>query len=576
MPIGPNHDCRDFKVLKVGSPELIEVSRTVVIGSNKPKVIVKILSHFGWKHIGLLVSDDIHWKPLALEFKNLANSQEICINIDEFISDDSKTVETVVNQINSSNDTHVIVLFASFSDATKVFQRASDINLNGKLWISTEMLPPDIAAEYGNTLQGMIAIEREPERIDGFAKYFTTLNPTKNKWNPWFKILWEKLFNCRFSKYAENDKGESQDDKPSCSGKENFKWIGQILSFSHAIHVIDAVMAATHVIKNICQDTVGNNATNARDQCLEKLTKDRISKEMFKGPFAFQSLFNKTVSLDKNGNAVGSYVIFNLKQDYNGIHFHKAGMYKSDEDELIINKSVISWPREFQPVEICRTICRPGFYKDYESSKCCWKCKACPIGTISKSINTNKCATCPEGSISNMKRTSCTKPVPKYFDWGSSGSVTLTIISLTSFLFSLIVFSVLLKFRTSPVVSGWGSSVNFYLICSITIGVLVPFAFIGYPTEVMCKLQVVTVATSLTLSLSLVLVKIRQITCKKKNMVSRWRVLSYAQKQTIYALFFVILQILFCILWIIVNPPYVKVDNNDQGKIILCSNQNAS
>lgn len=547
-------------------------SRTVVIGSNKPQVIVNILTHFEWEHIGLLVSDDVHWKALALEFKNLASSEEICIDMDELISDDSKTIETVVDQVNSANNTHVFVLFASFYDAKNVFQKASDMNVKGKLWISSEMLPPDVANEYGNTLQGMIAIEREPESVDGFAEYFTTLNPTKNTWNPWFKILWEKLFSCRLSKNAENGDGENN---RTCSGKENFKWVGHYLSFSHAIHVIDAVMAASHVIRDICHEIEGKNATDARDQCLKKLTKENVLKEMFKGPFSFKSLFNKTASLDKNGNAVGSYVIFHLKQDYNGIRFQRAGVYKSDKDKLIINKSVITWPRDFPLDEICRTYCGPGFHKDYEGSKCCWKCKACPFGTISKVTNSKKCVACPEDSTPNAKRTTCEKKAPKYFDWGSSGGVTLTIISLTSFFFSLIVFCVIIKFRSSPVVSGWGSSVNFYLIWSISIGVLIPFVFIGYPTGVMCKLQVVTVATTLTLSLSLVMVKIRQITCKKKNMISRWRVLSYAQKQTIYALFFVILQIMFCILWIVVNPPSVKVVYN-QEKFILCSSQNAS
>lgn len=552
-------------------------SRTVVIGSNKPQVIAKIISHFGWKHVGLLVSDDLHWKSLSLEFKNLARAQGICIDIDELLSEDTALIGSVVSQVNVSKTTHIIVLFASLTDTMNVIQQASYIQLRSKLWISTDMLPSDIVNKHAETLQGMIVIDREPEIVNEFTNYFTSLNPMVNTWNPWFKMLWENMFHCRVPERAQIDLESKGDGRRTCSGKEKFGWVSQVLSFSNAIHVIDAVMSATHVIKNICKDIKSTNASTVKEQCLQKLTRQNILKQMFKGPFTFQSLYNRTVSLDKNGNVISSYTVFHLKQDLNGVQIHKAGFYKSYQDKLYITNDIIEWPRGFQPLESCGTFCEPGHYRDFEGSKCCWKCKVCQEGTFSSSINAVKCMTCPEGTRPNKRRTSCKKKLPKYYDWGDSGGVTLVAVSMISFFLAFIIFGLFLKYKSSAVVSGWGSDVNFFLLWSISIGVLVPFAFIGYPTDNMCKIQAVVVPTTLTLSLSLVWVKIGLITCKRKNMISRWRVVSYAQKQTINALFLTIIELLFCTLWVIISPPYVSTKTiNTKEEINVCTNTNAS
>lgn len=554
-------------------------SRTVVIGSNKPQVITKIISHFGWKNVGLLVSNDLLWKSLSLEFKNLARSNGICIDVDDVLSDNTKILGSIVSSINASKTSQVTVLFASLIDTFNVVKLASSLKIQNKVWIMAEKIPSDVASKYAETLQGMITIEREPETVKEFTRYFTTLNPLKNKWNPWFSELWEDMFHCTIPRSFEELVGYDAKDagKRLCSGKEEFGWVSQVVSLSHATHVIDAVMAATQVIKNICTGVKDTNTSSAREQCLHRLTRKNILSHMFKAPFTFNSLFNRTVSLDKNGNVISSYTIYHLRKSEKGMSFHKVGSYKSYQDKLEIYNDNIRWPRDFKPIGSCGSICGPGQYRDFEGSKCCWACKTCPVGTFNRDFNAAKCTACPKGTDSNKRGTTCKKQLPKYFDWGDSGGVTLVIASLVSFFIAFVIFCIFLKYKSSAVVSGWGSSANFYLIWSISLGVMVPFTFIGYPSDSMCKLQAVVVSTTLTLSVSLVWVKIRLITCKRKNMISRLRVLSYGQKQTIYALCLTIIEILFCTLWVIISPPFVAIKTiNSNERIAVCTHKNAS
>lgn len=546
-------------------------SRTVVPGSHRPKVMSKVMAHFGWKYIALLTSNDPHWRSLSIKFKNIAHSKGICIGIEETLSYNSSVEEmkSIITRIKAKEKLKIILLFTTPLDTNTIILTADAVNMDGKVWVVSEVLPgsTSIMSAYARVSQGMLVIADKLDSVAEFAKYFESLNPVENTRNPWLRKLWEKVFDCSFK---NKDNSKMQNPSKICKGTEK-SGIPQLLSFSHVNHVIDAIMAVCHVIKKICKESVKVNATYGKEKCLRELSKPKVLSEMFLGPFEFQSLSNRKVFLDSNGDAVSSYRIENLQISDTGAKFRTVGTYTGNT--LDIEKDKIHWPNKTSqlPFGKCSISCKAGSYRKPVGSRCCWRCTKCRVGSISK--DGLKCTACQNGFTSNEDNTSCRKINHEYLGWGTAGAGVIISISVISFGLSLAVYTIFLIYKTTPMVSGLGSDINFRLLWSISFGVLVPFAYIGLPSDNMCKIQTVLFGTSLTFTTSLVLAKAKQLTSTNKALTSKWRVRIYKQRQIIFSLFLTIVQLLICILWIVNKPPSAQIREVSDGRsIIVCSN----
>ncbi|XP_031566786.1 metabotropic glutamate receptor 3-like [Actinia tenebrosa] len=540
-------------------------SRTVVPGSHRPKVMSKVVAHFGWTYVALVTSNDPHWRSLSIKFKNLAHSKGICIGIEETLPNNSsaKEMQSIIARIKSKEKLKIILLFTSPLDTNNIIIRADTAKMTGRVWVASEVLAgsSSVMSEHASVTQGMLVIANKLDSVAEFAKYFENLNPAQNTRNPWLRNLWEKVFDCSFM----------ETNKKMCKGTEKMNGIRHMLSFSHVNHVIDAIMAVCHVIKRICKEFIHVNDTRGKEKCLNELTKTKVLSEMFLGPFVFQSLSNRKVYLDSNGDAVSSYRIENLQISFQGAKFQTIGMYSGNT--LDIEKNQIQWPNKSitQPFGKCSFPCNAGSYRIHVGSRCCWKCAKCPVGSISK--NGLKCTACQSGFTSNENNTSCRKIMHDFFGWGTKEADAIIAVSIISFVLSLTVYVTLIIYKTTPIVSGLGSDTNFRLLWSISFGVLVPFAYIGLPSDNMCKIQSVLFGTSLTFTMSLVLAKAKQLTSKRKKLASRWLVRINSQSQFIFSLFLTIVELFICILWIINKPPSAQIREESAGRsIVVCDN----
>lgn len=549
-------------------------SRTVVPGSHRPKVLSKVMTHFGWTYIALLTSSDPHWRSLSIKFKNIAHSKGICIGIEETLpyNSSAKEMQSIITRIKAKEKLKIILLFTSPLDTTNIIIRADAANMTGKVWVVSEVLAgsTNIMSEHAHVSQGMLVIADKLDSVAEFAKYFENLNPAQNTRNPWLRKMWEKVFGCSFKDDVKANT-KMQNPPKICKGSEKINGIRHMLSFSHVNHVIDAIMAVCHVIKRICRESIQVQATHGKEKCLKELSKSKVLSEMFLGPFVFQSLSNRKVFLDSNGDAVSSYRIENLQISGRESRFHTVGKYTGSTFD--IKKDKIQWPnkRTQQPVGKCSFPCKAGSYRIHVGSRCCWRCAKCPVGSISK--HGLECTKCQSGFTSNEGNTSCRKINHEFFGWGAAGAGTIIALSLISFGLSLAVYTILIIYKTTPMVSGLGSETNFRLLWSIGFGVLVPFAYIGLPSDNMCKMQAVLFGTSLTFTMSLVLAKAKQLTSKRKNLTSKWRVQIFSQSQIIFSLFLTIVELLICILWIINKPPSAQIrEVSADRSIVVCNN----
>uniref|UniRef100_A0A1B8YAP7 Receptor ligand binding region domain-containing protein n=1 Tax=Xenopus tropicalis TaxID=8364 RepID=A0A1B8YAP7_XENTR len=148
--------------------------------------IVQILKHFGWKWVGLIVSDDeTGYRARERISKELANSGG-CVAFTSVIEQnryideghENKTVEEI-----EKTTANVIVLFISTKFTYGFAHLFSRHKIPPKLWITSSFIPSILTFEEASmetTLNGSLSLMIQAGEIPGFEQFFYTFSPNNS------------------------------------------------------------------------------------------------------------------------------------------------------------------------------------------------------------------------------------------------------------------------------------------------------------------------------------------------------------------------------------------------------------
>uniref|UniRef100_A0A8C1KF48 G-protein coupled receptors family 3 profile domain-containing protein n=1 Tax=Cyprinus carpio TaxID=7962 RepID=A0A8C1KF48_CYPCA len=245
----------------------------------------------------------------------------------------------------------------------------------------------------------------------------------------------------------------------------------------------------------------------------DDVTEQRYSNNVYKAVYAVAYSLHSLLQCTKKGGCEKSLTILPQQvksQDLNGsIHFKPVGYYDAslppDQRFVHIYLHFISLCNK--PRSVCSESCPPGTRKAAQKGRpvCCYDC-----------------IPCAEGEISNE----------------------------TAILFY--------SKKDTPIVKANNSELSFLLLFSLTLCFLCSLTFIGRPTEWSCMLRHTAFGITFVLCISCVLVKTIVVLMAFKATLPVSNVMKWfgPAQQRLSVLAFTLIQVLICVLWLTISPPF--------------------
>ncbi|CAH2272590.1 vomeronasal type-2 receptor 26-like [Pelobates cultripes] len=255
-----------------------------------------------------------------------------------------------------------VILFAKDTDKVVFMEEMLRQNVTGKIFVASEAWSISnlfTMAKYSSLLSGTIGFSFHSSTIPGFREFFNSIQPFSTRQDPWTKIFWEKVFECKF--VDQTILTDSWNKSRLCTGNESIESIQNIFYDISNINAAYNIYNAIHVIAQSLRDM---------QSCQENkgpFTNGSCSDISFKPWQLSHYIQNVKVKLsngrelffDQNGDPPAVYDIINWHMNTDGTTRHvKVGSYDTTQangNSFLINTSALIWASGQQ-----QTLCRVG------------------------------------------------------------------------------------------------------------------------------------------------------------------------------------------------------------------------
>uniref|UniRef100_A0A8C5CK11 G-protein coupled receptors family 3 profile domain-containing protein n=2 Tax=Gadus TaxID=8048 RepID=A0A8C5CK11_GADMO len=499
--------------------------------------LAKLVKHFGWTWIGTVQSNSDYGNNGMASFLRAAHKEGICVEYSEsfYRTDPQSKIQQVAD---------VIRRFMTSGDMKILLEELARKPFPPRQWIGTESWGTAPEFLKFHFCAGAIGFGIPQSVVPGFREYLLDLSPAKAAASQLLTELWEGAFNCQLEKNIQKLKSPYTDTSQLRVTNMVYK---AVYSIAHAIHNI--------VCKKI-------NSTIQCDQFM------KIEVNFSRNGYH--------VSFNANGDPVAFYELINWKTNENGgLEFVTVGHY---DDSLPIGQKFnmiknISWldGGVQVPVSVCSDSCPPGTRKVLQKGKpvCCYDCIPCAEGEIS---NTTDCFPCPNEFWPNEEKNVCLPKPVEFLSMHEVLGIILAAFSVVGACLTIITAIVFFQHRASAIVRANNSELSFLLLFSLTLCFLCSLTFIGPPSDWSCMLRHTAFGITFVLCISCVLGKTLVVLMAFRATLPGDNVMKWfgpaQQRMTVVCFTFV--QVLICILWLILNPPFsIRNLTTYKDKIIL-------
>ncbi|XP_044059205.1 extracellular calcium-sensing receptor-like isoform X2 [Siniperca chuatsi] len=294
----------------------------------------------------------------------------------------------------------------------------------------------------------------------------------------------------------------------------------------------------------------------------------------------FKTKEGDEVYFNENGDPAAKYEIINWQPTENGIvEFVTVGLHDAslpaDKQLNLQNKSLI-WTQNSQqvPLSVCSEKCPPGTRKVLQKGKpvCCYDCLRCADGEISNTTDSITCVRCHPEFWSNERRDACVKKEAEFLSYIEIMGALLTAASLFGTCMTAVVAFIFFRYRQTPIVRANNSELSFLLLFSLSLCFLCSLTFIAPPSEWSCMLRHTAFGITFVLCISCVLGKTIVVLMAFRATLPGSNVMKWfgPAQQKLSVLGFTLIQVVICILWLTISPPFpFKNFKGFKDKIIL-------
>uniref|UniRef100_A0A4W4E9U7 G-protein coupled receptors family 3 profile domain-containing protein n=1 Tax=Electrophorus electricus TaxID=8005 RepID=A0A4W4E9U7_ELEEL len=523
--------------------------RTIPSDQHQAAALVKMIKYFGWTWIGALHSDTDYGNYGTAAFLKAAQEEGICVEYSEayYRTQPRIKLERVANVIRRST-ARVIVAFLHAGDMKLIFEELARQPLPPIQWIGSEawIAHPDFLRF--NICAGALGFGVPRLVIPGLREFLLDLSPEQASKSPVLTEFWERSFSCSL---------KARTGTRECDGSEDIRSLQNPYTDTSQLRLTILVYKATYAIAHAIHGVICNET-----QC---------DKTIKFAPWQLKRVNVTTkngyqVNFDSNGDPKAVYELINLQFKKDGtLDFVTVGSYdtsKPEGQEFKVTGAV--------PVSVCSESCPPGTRKTVQKGRpvCCYDCIPCAEGEI----NSLDCIRCSLDFWPNTKQDSCLPKPVEFLSWDDTLSIILIVFSIIGAFMAVCVTAVFYQHRTSPIVRANNSELSFLLLFSLTLCFLCSLTFIGRPSEWSCKLRHTAFGITFVLCISCVLGKTIVVLMAFRATLPGSNVMKWfgPPQQRLSILAFTLIQVLICVLWVKISPPFpFKNQKHYKEKIIL-------
>ncbi|XP_053479635.1 extracellular calcium-sensing receptor-like [Ictalurus furcatus] len=189
--------------------------------------------------------------------------------------------------------------------------------------------------------------------------------------------------------------------------------------------------------------------------------------------------------------------------------------------------------------------------------------------------DSTECEQCQQDYWSNADKNKCVMKEVEYLSYKDTMGMLLTVVSVVGSFMTIVIAIIFFKYKNTPIVKANNAELSFLLLFSLTLCFLCSLTFIGQPSEWSCMLRHTVFGITFVLCISCVLGKTVVVlmafrATRPGSNVMKWFGLP---QQRLSVLVFTLIQVLICVLWLTISPPFpFKNLKHYKEKIILeCS-----
>ncbi|XP_062274693.1 extracellular calcium-sensing receptor-like [Scomber scombrus] len=556
--------------------------RTIPSDYFQAKALAALVKHFGWEWIGAIQSDSDYGRNGIMAFTEEVKKLGVCVAFVGTIGR-TYTMDKILNVVEMIKESTVKVILA-FVPETEFYLLMKEVvkqNITGIQWIgseawitATQPSTPEIYKAVGGALGFVV----KKMAIPNLKPFLTGISPYTDPAAPFVRDFWEIMMGCRPALPGEHTGTEATN--VICTGNEtltNSKDVFfNVTQLRVSYNVYKAVYAIAHALHQLvfCQPagekTVGP-CLNISEINPKKVT-DQIQR------VNFRNQFGDNVFFDENGDPPASYEIINWQLRDGQVQHVALGHFDSAANgdyELSIQEEEIVWiTGKMIPTSVCSNVCPVGTRKAEIKGKptCCFDCIPCADGTIANSTGTADCIPCPQEYRSNDRKDECIPKTIEFLKYYEPMGMALTVVSLLGATLSLATMTIFICCRDTPVIKASNAELSCFLLFSLSLCFLCPLTFIGRPTVWTCMLRHTAFGVTFALCISCVLGKTIVVVTAFKASFPGSKVAGKfgPAQQRIIVCSCTLIQILICVLWLKLNPPFpVMVFRYSNKKIVL-------
>ncbi|XP_041656793.1 extracellular calcium-sensing receptor-like [Cheilinus undulatus] len=528
--------------------------------------LVQLMKYFNWRWVGVIYSVGLYAETGVAELTKEAKKEGICVEYTlPFSKTSTKRLTDIVDSLRTSSS-KVVLLFMSFYYTKLFLSKMENYNISGKQWLGSEswIMQEQLASvERKNILQGAMGFALPEASIPGLGDFLLSLKPSDEPNSTMIKAFWEKFFDCSFS---------PSNGSTLCTGSEDLRTVHSdytdVAQFRPENNVYKAVYLVAYALHALLQCTNGSNPTTGKPCVNKNGVEPKLVLEQMKY-VNFTTPNGAKVFFDENGESVAQYDLVNWQMTDDGsVKIVNIGQYDTSFPEgkkfKLKDDTEVVWGGDSEeiPRSVCREPCPPGTRKALNKFKpvCCFDCFECPEGTISNQTNSLECLTCPPEFWPNEKKDQCLPKPTEYLSYKEIMGALLTGFSCVGVFLSLLTSIIFLTHKETPIVKANNSDLSFLLLFSLKLCFLCSLTFIGRPSEWSCMLRHTAFGITFVLCISCVLGKTIVVLMAFRATLPGSKVMKWfgPTQQRLSVLTFTLIQVLICIIWLTVNPPFPK------------------
>ncbi|KAK2847802.1 hypothetical protein Q7C36_009484 [Tachysurus vachellii] len=538
--------------------------RTIASDYYQSRALAYLAKHFGWSWVGAVNSDNDYGNNGMAIFLNAAKEEGICVEYSEkFDRSDTAKIMKVADIIKKGT-AKVIIMFLAHFDMNILIDHLILNNVTGYQMIGVEAWVTAVnlvtPASY-NILAGSIGFDVGKLNIADFADYVVN-------------EFWQTISPCL---QMEGNISEIENNCRKYKDMIPFKNYNEDISeLRYAKNIYSAVYAIAHSLNSLLRCRENKSCKKGKTiqswQVIEDLKKVNFTTKL-----------GEQVWFDSTGATAAKYDVVNWQQGFNGeVEFKVVGYYDASlpsGQQFVLNNEDIVWAGEKKekPRSVCSESCPPGTRKAAQKGRpvCCYDCIPCAEGEISNQTDSNNCEQCPGEYWSNAERDKCVLKVIEFLSFTEVMGIILVFFSLAGAALTVLVAVLFLIEKDTPIVKANNSELSFLLLFSLTLCFLCSLTFIGQPSQWSCMLRHTAFGITFVLCISCVLGKTVVVLMAFRATLPGSNVMKWfgPLQQRLSVLAFTLIQVLICVLWLTVSPPFpYKNMNYYKEKIILeCS-----